>query len=167
MTVGTGTFRRSDRNSAPLRWTISAFSFSTRTTARRDETTQSGSKLALRSSARATVDHLPLRRECTCALRPSLSVRARGPAPFEIADHVVDPGCRVGSVRGLEAEPQVRTIGNGNEWRPRPPPRRDRPARLATRGRPKVWPPEHRRCTMEPKRRAVRHAWVAAGWAHA
>ena len=58
MTVGTGTLRRSERNSAPLRCTISAFSFSTSTTARRDDTTQSGSKLALSNSARATDDHL-------------------------------------------------------------------------------------------------------------
>src|SRR5690349_19778942 len=54
MTVGTGAVRRSERNSAPLRWTISAFSLSTRTTARRDDTTHSGSKLALSKSARAT-----------------------------------------------------------------------------------------------------------------
>ena len=54
MTVGTGTPRRSERNSAPLRCTISAFSFSTSTTARRDDTTHSGSKLALSKSARAT-----------------------------------------------------------------------------------------------------------------
>ena len=55
ITDGTGTLRRSERNSAPLRWTISAFSLSTSTTARRDDTTHSGSKLALSKSARATV----------------------------------------------------------------------------------------------------------------
>ena len=52
--TGTGTMRRSERNSAPLRCTISAFSLSTSTTARRDDTTHSGSKLAFSKSARAT-----------------------------------------------------------------------------------------------------------------
>ncbi len=42
---------RSERNTAPLRATTSALSLRTSTTARRAGTTQSGSKLALRSSA--------------------------------------------------------------------------------------------------------------------
>src|SRR5438105_52267 len=54
MTVGTGIVRRSERISAPLRWTISALSFKTKTTARRDDTTHNGSKLAFSKSALAT-----------------------------------------------------------------------------------------------------------------
>jgi len=46
--------RRSERISAPLRCTISAFSFNTNTTARRDDTTHNGSKLALSKRLLAT-----------------------------------------------------------------------------------------------------------------
>src|SRR3989440_3549450 len=51
ITEGMGRTARSEWSSPPLRATISALSFSTRTTALRIGTTQSGSKLALSSSA--------------------------------------------------------------------------------------------------------------------
>src|SRR6185369_6864615 len=70
--------RRSERNSAPLRWTTSAFSLRTRTTARRDDTTQSGSKLALSKSARATGTHL-LGRKLTGGLRKRPAGYGTGP----------------------------------------------------------------------------------------
>ena len=67
---------RSECSSAPLRATISAFSFSTSTTARRIGTTQSGSKLALSSRA------LPKRRDLhgrrsTAASLPATVRRSR------------------------------------------------------------------------------------------
>ena len=104
ITVGTGTFRRSERNSAPLRWTISAFSFSTRTTARRDDTTQSGSKLALSKSARATVitsRAAEISRLYRCAGPAARCGATRSPrhgraaAPFEVAHDVGGPRLRV------------------------------------------------------------------------
>ncbi len=121
ITVGTGTARRSERNSAPLRWTISAFSFSTSTTARRAGTTHNGSKLALSRSARATRDHLRCA-ECTCGAarcppcRPA-AVRAdssgaaarvlASTAPCEIGNHIGSDQVGVGAVRGLDSEPRV------------------------------------------------------------
>src|SRR4029079_3631401 len=59
ITDGTGSWARSECRTAPLRTTISAFSFSTRTTARRMGTTQSGSKLALSSRSLRKRVHLP------------------------------------------------------------------------------------------------------------
>lgn len=64
-------------------WTTSAFSFSTRTTARRSETTQSGSKLALRTSAVATLHPSPTE----CGVHSALDTRSqktRNPCPKTI-----------------------------------------------------------------------------------
>src|SRR5882724_127717 len=116
MTVGTGTTIFSAWNSAPLRWTISAFSLSTSTTARRAETTHRGSKLALSISALPNRD-LPDDRGSLPAARP---------APPQVCDQVVAPRACVGTVRGLGSEAKVGTIGTGRERWPPPPPLRAR-----------------------------------------
>ena len=113
--TGTGSSARSECSTAPLRATISAFSFSTSTTARRIGTTQSGSKLALSSRA------LPKRRDLLIGLvangevyRGVSPVRVRVPAvvaPLEVGDQVVGVGAAGGAVLGLEAEPQVVGVG--------------------------------------------------------
>src|SRR5690242_13188378 len=105
ITDGTGSWARSERRTAPLRATISAFSLSTRTTARRMGTTQSGSKLALSSRALPKRRHLPpvgARRASrsghgsTASLpgAPFWSGRFRSlrvlMAPLEVVDQVVD-----------------------------------------------------------------------------
>ena len=95
ITVGTGTARRSERNSAPLRCTISAFSFNTSTTARRDDTTQSGSKLALSKSARAT------------RYPPPVGVSLPAPSVRRLGRSRTTPGTRRG--RPIRARPPRRT----------------------------------------------------------
>ena len=94
-------------NSAPLRCTISAFSFSTSTTARRADTTHRGSKLALSISALPNRD------------LPKRPAQLTGPtlAPPQIRDQVVAAGPCAGAVRGLGPEPQVRPVGTRHERR--------------------------------------------------
>ena len=87
ITDGIGSSARSECSTAPLRTMISAFSFSTSTTARRIGTTQSGSKLALSSSA--------------------LPKRSRPPSPALAVRRQSTGGCRVedassdGTIRGM------------------------------------------------------------------
>jgi len=70
ITEGAGTTVRSECSSAPLRSTTSAFSFRTRTTARRIETTHSGSKLAFNSSVRPTASSPPSTASAVYRRRP-------------------------------------------------------------------------------------------------
>src|SRR5712691_7619621 len=126
MTDGTGTVTRSAWNSAPLRWTISAFSFSTSTTARRADTTHRGSKLALSISALPNRD-LPDDRR---------SLPAESLAPPQVRNQVVTSGTRARSVRGLGPEPDVRPVGVGSERGPAPPAGRARRGELAQRDAP-------------------------------
>src|SRR5437899_509783 len=112
MTDGTGNVSRSERSSPSAAWMTSAFSLSTSTTARRIDTTQSGSKLAFSTSAlligRSTLPH-------------GLGVP---PAPSEVRDHVGGLGLvlRV-AVGRLQTKAQIRGIG-GRQRRPAPPPPR-------------------------------------------
>ena len=122
MTVGTGTTRRSERNSAPLRCTISAFSFSTRTTARRDDTTQSGSKLALSKSARAT--RYPPPRPTVYRRRPDpvAGFPAGRGAPLEVRDEVGRAGARSTSPYAVSSRNRrYSAIGERQERRAAPP----------------------------------------------
>ncbi len=136
ITVGTGTIRRSERNSAPLRWTISAFSFSTSTTARRDETTQSGSKLALSRSARATESSPPVRRQSVPARGARFVATSRceaagrwrgrqaaGAAPFEVPTTSAADGCAPGRTRSRAGTARYDAVGHREKGRPPPPPR--------------------------------------------
>src|SRR5204862_2446964 len=136
---GTGKDIRSLRSSAPLRATITAFSLSTSTTARRSGTTHNGSKLALSKSA------LPKR--CSSQVRGAgpgrriLPARARPTTPWfrhlstplEVGHEVqwVGPDSRsaarrtggglIGAVLSLEPEPEVLAIGHREERRAPPP----------------------------------------------
>src|SRR4029077_2576163 len=118
ITDGIGSWARSECRTAPLRTMISAFSFSTSTTARRIGTTQSGSKLALSSRALPKRRHLPdqdgFGRSCSAASLPAQFL-----APVEILDQVVGVGAAVGAVLGLEPELQVLGVGQREERRPR------------------------------------------------
>ena len=85
--TGSGWSARSEWSSPPLRATISAFSFSTRTTARRIGTTQSGSKLALSSSAlpkrsRPPSPALAVRRQSTGARRVRTACHLAAPSRY-------------------------------------------------------------------------------------
>src|SRR5262249_49167568 len=100
MTVGTGTVTRSAWNSAPLRCTLSAFSFSTSTAARRADTTHRGSKLALSISA------LPNRNLPN--VRGSLPTACL--APSQVRHEVVAARAGVGAVGGLGPEAHVRGV---------------------------------------------------------
>src|SRR5689334_3535984 len=169
ITDGTGSWARSERRTAPLRATISAFSLSTRTTARRMGTTQSGSKLALSSRALPKRRHLPpvgARRASrsghgsTASLpgAPFWSGRFRSlrvlMAPLEVVDQVVGIGPTIGAVLRLEPEPQVVGIRDRCERRSRPPPRTRQPQRLPQRGPPQPRTREHQQRGAPPERRA-------------
>src|SRR3954447_4772038 len=85
ITEGTGSSARSECRTAPLRTTISAFSFSTRTTARRMGTTQSGSKLALSSRA------LPKRRHLQTVQALLRCTARRGAVGASLPRHLLAP----------------------------------------------------------------------------
>src|SRR4051812_37739542 len=172
ITDGTGKTARSECRTPPLRATISAFSFSTSTTARRIGTTHNGSKLALSSRA------LPKRRDLRCRALAFPSVRSvslpatsEGPrrvphpgAPLEVRDEVGGFRPTVGAVLRLEPEPEGLRIGQRKERRAHPPSRPREPEHLTERGRPEPRPRhyEHRGSPPEagPRQRGsgvVRH----------
>src|SRR5262249_14331518 len=120
------------------RWTISALSLRTSTTARREDTTHSGSKLAFSSSERATPATPPGSHpsEGTPDASGPRSAKVysgvlRGPvnevalaAPPERGDEVAGRGRALGPVRGVEPEADVVAVGHGDERGPAPPARR-------------------------------------------
>ena len=135
ITAGTGMVMRSEWSSAPLRATISAFSFSTSTTARRIGTTQSGSKLALSISALPKRPRPPLR-----AARPAASLPARDrlrracPAPLEVGHQVVGARARRRSRTGSRSgSGGSRGPGTGRNGGAAPPPRAGQAGRPARR----------------------------------
>ena len=125
---------RSEWSSAPLRATISAFSFSTSTTARRIGTTHSGSKLALSSRALPKRRHLHGSSEHQAPVRASYrDASARSGAGFRARPGTTrgrstrsrgigacPARCRTGS-RSRNA--QVLAVGQRQERRAAPPPR--------------------------------------------
>src|SRR4051794_38633915 len=145
MTVGTGIERFSERNAAPLRSTISAFSLSTSTTARRAGTTHKGSKLALSKSARATAitsGWTKVYRRRRSVLSSSAPVVVAAPA--EVTDDLLlnrPPGRSVGSVDAIF---QVRGIRQGEVRRAAPPGARHGPDQLPSGSRPELGVPQHR-----------------------
>src|SRR5436190_7510862 len=136
ITEGAGTTVRSERNSAPLRSTISAFSFSTSTTARRADTTQRGSKLAL--SSNALPNCIPPESSGSLPVAPAAprgTAGLLGPAPLEVRDEVAGCGRALAAVLRLEAQLEVCAVRQRKErWMP--PPRGPRhPPRLTQCGR--------------------------------
>src|SRR5204863_224793 len=130
------TWQRAERSSVPSSWRMSAFSASTRQTARRTDTTLSGSYVALRTSALCIGRNL---RACVAAgsgFRRLVSrQRVERSAPAEVAEQVL-PHARTrrgsgGPVLGLEPEAQVARGRHGEERRTRPPARRGETPRRA------------------------------------
>src|SRR6516165_7139244 len=152
--------QRSEWSSAPLRATISALSLRTRTTARRTDTTQRGSKLALSSRALPKPRIPPGARAAGGSGRSLLGTLAGPPlrfesvlgaAPAEVRHQVGAARARVGvAVLGLEPEPEVAAIRPRHERRPTPPARRGEAAGLTERHRPQRRPGRDREPRGDP-----------------
>src|SRR5947209_11404188 len=133
----------------PVSWTTSALSSRTRISARRVDTTQSGSNEALRTSARdiprTSVSRYPGSWWYSHRSQRLTRQRMHALAPMEVTDHVGRLRCMGGiAVLGLHPEPHV--VGGGiRQVRPAPPPAgRGQGEQLRQRRRPEIGPPHHR-----------------------
>ena len=131
--TGTGRSSRAECTSATSRATISALPLSTRTTARRSDTTHSGSNVALSSRVRRTARTSLRGRQ---GGRRAAAYRSCSRHQRRYTTTSSGSGTAVGAVLGLEPEPQVVGVRDREErWSP-PPPRPAHPGGLAQRGRP-------------------------------
>src|SRR3989442_15972811 len=125
MTEGSGKSVRAECNVWSVACTTSAFSLSTRTSARRVGTTQSGSKLAFSTRALLIV----LGRLSRAVGEPA--------TPVQVGDQVGRLGRVAGvAVHGDEPEAQVLGVGQRQERAAAPPPGSSQDEQLSDRGHP-------------------------------